>query len=139
MLLLLFLAGGVFAISALVFLFSFIRERKKSREETHGTTTKLWLAAISLMLLYYMTVLYKNEGVFYFPAPFQDYRFSLLDIAAYIPFLLLALIFPLVRITVPVLRASSWSFATKGLFLINMLFYLGFIILFYYWGFYSIF
>ena len=108
---------------------AFIRERKLSNQRDH-TNIKLLLAAISIVLLYYISVLYKIQGVYYAPAPYHDFRFSILNTSAYIPFLLLALIIPLMRINVHVFRDSCWGFFSKGLFAVNNLFYLILIALF---------
>jgi hypothetical protein len=50
---------------------------------------KLLLGLLSAVLCYYCYVLIRNQPIFYFPLPYQDWKFSILNIAAYIPFALL--------------------------------------------------
>lgn len=135
----LFLSGGLFAFSSLYFAVNFLRNRVKVLNQNSGKKAKLMLAATSLILLYYVTVLYKQEAVYYSPAPYKDFQFSVLNIAAYIPFLLLALIVPMIKMNVQAFQFSSWGIFQKSLFTLNNLCYLLFIALFFYWGLYSVF
>jgi hypothetical protein len=139
MLFFLFVGGGLFAFSSLFFFVSFFLKKGLSVQEKANKNIKLLVAVISLLLLYYITVLYQHEAVYYSPAPYKDVRFSMGNIAAYLPFLLLVLIFPLIRLNLQIFRSSSWGFFSKSLFVLNNLFYLAFTALFFYWGFYSIF
>lgn len=136
----LFSCGGVFLFSTLFFLVSYIRNRKAAihiQDSYNGV--KLLLFAISVILLYYVSILVRNQAIFYFPAPYQDSEFSGLTIAAYIPFLLLLLIFPLVRINLKLLYMTTWRTLSKLLFTLNNLIYLTLISFFFYWGLYDIF
>jgi hypothetical protein len=139
LLLFLFFSGGLFAFSSLFFFTKVFMERRELAKEKATINIKILLGVIGLILVYYMTVLYNHQEVFYFPAPYKDFKFSILNIAAYIPFLLLVLIVPLVRMNVRIFSTSSWGSFSKSLFVLNNLFYLTLIVLFFYWGFYSVF
>jgi len=95
--------------------------------------------SLGLIMLYYMYCLITNKALYYSKAPFQDYKFSMQNIAAYIPFLSLLLIIPLFRINFRLYKETTWKIYSKLLFTLNNLTYLGLIILFTYWGLYNIF
>jgi len=131
---------GLFLFSALFFLVSFFRNRKTPVEiKSSYNKIKFLLFILSGVLLYYILALVRNENIFYFPAPYKDYTFSMLNIAAYIPFLVLLLIVPLLRINLKIFREHSWRNFSKWLFALNNLAYLTLMILFVYWGFFDIF
>ena len=90
-------------------------------------------------MMYYMFALVTEVNIFYFPAPYKDYKPSMLDLAAYIPFLTLILIIPLILINKKVFTENAWRNFSKWLFTINNLTYLTLIILFVYWGLYNVF
>ncbi|MDB5240897.1 MAG: hypothetical protein JWP57_1522, partial [Spirosoma sp.] len=115
LLLLVFLSGGLFAFSSLFFFVSFIGDRRKSIYEDPGKRAKLLLTVISILLLYYMTILYRDEGIYFASVPFKGFQFSLHDISAYTPFLLLLLILPLIQMNLLVIQRSSWGFFSKNL------------------------
>ncbi len=122
--------SALFFFSAFAFLISYFRKR---------SSVKLLLFALSLILMYYMFILATEIGIFYSPAPYKDYKFTMLNIAAYIPFLLLLLIVPLLLKSKNVFKNREWSFFPKWLFAVNNLTYIVLIILFSYWGLYSVF
>ncbi len=132
--------AGLFLFSSLFFLITFFRNRKsKAGIKTPFNKIKLLLSLLSVILLYYVFVLATNDGIFYFPAPYKDYKPSLLNIAAYIPFLMLLLIIPLLRINLKVFKENVWRNFSKWLFAVNNLSYLVLIILFAYWGLFNVF
>ena|SRR5215217_4601794 len=94
---------------------------------------------LSLILIYYMFALASEINIFYFPAPYKDYKFSMLDIAAYIPFLILFIIIPLLLINRKVFIENAWPNISKWLFAFNNVVYLTLIVLFSYWGLYNVF
>jgi hypothetical protein len=117
--------AGLFIFSTIFFLISFFRSRKTLNGNTNKLSkVKLFLVAVDIVLLYYVETLVRNEIIFYFPIHF---------VATYIPFLLLILIFPLVRWSSKIFKDHSWSNFSKGLFALNSLSYLALIILFSYW------
>ena len=133
--------GNLLSMCSLVLLFSalfffvtyFIR-----RSSTKYSFVKLMVVALSIILTFYIFILYTNIAIFYSSAPYQDYKFTIQTIAAYIPFLLLLLIIPFLRINFKVFKESSWRFS-KWLFAFTNLTYLTLLILFTYWGLFNIF
>ncbi len=121
---------ALFLFSAFAFLISYFKKR---------ANIKLLLFALSLIMMYYVIVLATEIGIFYNPAPYKDYKFTMLNVAAYIPFLLLLLIVPLLVKNKNVFKNREWSFFPKWLFAVNNLTYIVLIILFSYWGLYNIF
>lgn len=135
----LYLCGGLFVFTALYFAVSFSLNRKATAGAgTNKPASELLLCAISVMLLYYVFALVKNQNIFYFDAPYEDYRFSLLNIAAYIPFIMLLLIIPLIRMNIKVFKKTNWHVFSKALFTLNNLTYLILIGLFAYWGLHNV-
>lgn len=133
-------SGLLLLFSSLFFLVDSFRNRKVALETKNNYLHfKLILFAISSILLYYLSVLKNNQAIFYFPAPYKDYKFSMLNIAAYIPFLLLILIIPLFKMNLKLFKETAWNKFSKWLFTLNNLTYLTFIVLFAYWGLYNIF
>lgn len=126
---------GFFLFSAIFFLISYFRKSAA----THYRYLKLLLFPISLMMTYYAFVLGTKVDVFYFPAPYKDYKFTHLNVAAYIPFILLVLIVPLVVVNIKIFRQGAWLFPSKWLFAMNNIAYIVLIVLFAYWGLYDVF
>lgn len=124
----------LFLISAVYFFVSYFRNRKLKY-----ASTKLLLSAFSVILVFYMLALAREMNIYYFPAPYKDYKPSMLDFAAYIPFLTLLLIIPLLLANKKIVAENSWQKFSKWLFAINNLNYLILIILFAYWGLYNVF
>ena len=124
----------LFLISAIYFLVSYFRNRN-----IKYASYKLLLSALGLIMMYYVFVLATEVNIFYFPAPYKNYKPSLLDLAGYIPFLTLLLIIPLLLINRKVFIENAWRKFSKWLFTINSLTYLTLIVLFAYWGLYNIF
>ncbi|HTE29283.1 MAG TPA: hypothetical protein VK666_02840 [Chryseolinea sp.] len=133
-----YLCAGLFTFSSLFFAFSALRNSKHTPEIRKYTGVKLLIVFLSAILLYYLFALFQNPTIFYFPAPYRDYQFSILNIVAYIPILMALLIVPLLRINLAVIKGRSWHIISKFLFSANNLAYLGLIALFGYWGFYNI-
>ena len=132
--------GGLFLFSSIFFIISFFRNRKAQKGiKNHFNKIKVLLSLMSTILLYYIFVLATNELIFYYPAPYKDATFSLLNIAAYIPFLILLLTVLLLRINLKIFKENAWSNFSKWIFAINNLTYLTLIILFAYWGLFNIF
>jgi len=139
-LLFLYLARGLFLFTTIFYIFSFIlNKRIKVIQKNTFPGIKLGLAAMGILLMYFSMVLAKSEIFFYFPAPYHEPGFSLLNAAAYIPFLLLILVIPFIRWNYMIIRNSNWGIFSKGLFVLNILVYLCLVALFVYWGFYNIF
>lgn len=124
----------LFLISGVYFFVSYFRNRK-----LNYASTKLWLSGFNFILMVFMLVLAREMSIFYMPAPYKYYKPSPLDAAGYIPFLTLLLIIPLFLINKKVIIENSWRIGSKWLFTINNLMYSILILLFAYWGFYTVF
>jgi hypothetical protein len=125
----------LFSFSSLYFLVSFFRKRKTA----NYSIVKLILFSVGIILFYYVLVLVRNENIFYFPAPYKDYKFTMLNVAAYIPFLLLLLIIPLIKVNMRIFKEHAWFNFSKWLFAINNIIYTILLGLFAYWGLFNIF
>ncbi len=122
-----------FTFSFFYFLISYFRNRK-----IEFVNYKLLLATLSLCLVYYMFALATEMGIYYFPSPYKNYKFGLVDLASYLPFLLVLLIVPLLIINRKLFKLDAWNTFSKFLFTANSIVYLILIALFSYWGFYNI-
>lgn len=132
--------GVLFLFSSSYFFVSFFRRKKLGANSKFSFDfIKLLPFSICLILSYYIYVLMKNQAIFYFPTPYKDYEFSILNIAAYIPFLLLLLIFPLVRINFKIFRQNHWGLISKWLLTVNNFGYIILLCLFTYWELFNIF
>lgn len=130
----------LFSFSSLFFLVIFLRNRKSLPQvNSVNPKIKILLFVVSAILLYYANVLSNNQAIFYFPSPYHDWRFSMLNIAAYIPFLMLILIVPLIVQNIKVLKTTAWTTFSKYLFTLNSFTYLALIFLFAYWKLYNVF
>ena len=130
----------LFCFSGLFFLISAFKIKKSKLEIINSTLKiKLVIVGVSIMLLYYSNVLSNNQAIFYFPSPYRDWRFSMLNFAAYIPFLMLVLIGPLITQNIRAFKETVWSTFSKYLLSLNILTYLTLIFLFAYWKLYNVF
>ena len=125
---------GLYVFSGFYFFISYIRKRKVA----NFSKQKLLLCAMSSILFYYLMVLATNMYIFYFPAPYKDYKFSHLNIAAYIPFLSLLLLIPLLITNWKIVKEKSWPLFSKWLFTLNNITFIILIFLFAYWGLYNV-
>lgn len=98
----------------------------------------LLMIPLSIAMSYYIYLLATEMNIYYFPAPYSNGSFSIVSVASYIPFVLLLLIIPLLNINRKILKDSSWAFFPKWIFTLNSVVYLVLIVLFSYWGFYSV-
>lgn len=122
-----------FFCSGLYFLVGFIHRKSPYR------LLKLALSILGFCLTYYMFALSTEMEIYYFPAPYQNYKFGLIDIASYLPFLLLLVIVPLLVINRRIFQEKAWSKFSSGLLFLNNLVFLVLIALFFYWGLYHVF
>ena len=125
---------GLFSFTFPYFLISYFRNKK-----IKFAKYKLLLAILSLFMAFYMIVLQLEIGIYYFPSPYKSYKFGLIDIASYLPFLILLLFIPLLIINRRVLNENKWNLITKFLYTTNNIAFLTLIFLFYYWGLYNVF
>lgn len=127
--------GGLFSFTSLFFLFNFIRTRKSAS----NAIIKLMFFPLGIIMAFYMFSIFRNIGIFYNQAPYKDYIFSIQNIVAYVPFLILLLIIPLCLSNWRIFKTSTWSNFSKLLLTTNNLTFIILICLFCYWGLYSIF
>ncbi len=130
----LFSCAGFFFLSGFIFLVSFFRNRGEKYRYV-----KLLLPQLFWILTFYTLVLIKNDGIYYFPAPYQDYQFSILDVAAYVPFVLLIAAIPLIVVNRNLFRSPLWGRFMRGLFTVTNVAFVLLIIGFGYWGLYNVF
>jgi hypothetical protein len=125
---------GLFAFTSFYFFVSYLRKKKIA----HFSKQKLLICALCSLLFYYLIVLATNMYIFYFPSPYQDYKFSHLNVAAYIPFVTVLILIPLLLTNWKLLKEHTWSLFSKLLFTLNNLVFLILITFFAYWGLYSV-
>lgn len=126
---------GLFAFSGFYFFICYLRKKKSNT----FSNQKILLATLCAALIYYLIVLATNRYIFYFPSPYKDYKFSHLNIAAYIPFLTILILIPLIITNWKLLKEKTWNFFSKLLFTVNNVAFLVLVMLFTYWGLYNIF
>lgn len=124
----------IFLFSAFFFLTGYLRSGKGSPVRM----LKPGLALLDLLLFIYMIILVMNQGIFYFPAPYKDPGSIFVSVFSYLPFVLLLLLIPLIRVVWVLFRRRNWRFFTRILLALNMLVYLVLTGLFTYWGFFDI-
>jgi hypothetical protein len=121
-------AGILFFGSFLYLLVSLV-----NKLQSHYRLFKLGVSTVSLALAVYMFVLLSNEGVFYFPSPYNDGLSILNTVTAYFPIMLLVLIVPLINTTLKIIRRGVWKGLSVWLIAMNNLAYLVLLCLFAYW------
>jgi hypothetical protein len=131
----LLICGGLFFFTSLYFSINLIFHR--------NTTSYIYIKRLffplGIIMAFYMFSLLRNIGIFYDQAPYKDYIFTIQNIVAYVPFLILLLIIPSCISNWRIFKKSTWSYFSKFLLTINNLTFIVLIFLFYYWGLYSIF
>ncbi len=126
--------GLLFFFSTVFFLMSFFKSSTKDY-----AYLKLGLSVFSLALLVYVYVLLRNEGVFYFPSPYNDGHSLLVAATLYLPFILLFVIIPLLLAVVKIFKQKIWRGIVKWVLLANSAAYVMLIGLFAYWRLFDIF
>ena len=131
--------GGMFAFSAVYFLYKYLTINKSIvKSKKSGSVATILMSFVCAMLFYYIIILIKNPPIFYFPSPYKDWKFSMLNIAAYIPFVLPIVLLILFRYNVILFKEQNHDLLSTLLFSINNLTFLILILMFNYWKFYSI-
>lgn len=100
---------------------------------------KLGISALSILLVVYIYVLLRNEGIFYFPSPYNDKHSLIVTLTSYLPFVLLAASITLLIFMVQIFRHKKWKWFAKYLLATNNLAYIILIGLFVYWKLFDIF
>lgn len=126
---------GLFSFSGVFFLWNYFRKKKNMAYNY----SQLIISMLSGILFYYLFTLLTHNTILYSAAPYKDYKFSMLDIAAYIPIVTLPVFIFLLAISRKIIRDSSWTLFSRLLLTANSLAYLGLTGLFSYWELYSVF
>ncbi len=126
--------GLLFFFSSMFFLISFHKSTS-----IHYKYLKLGLSALSIVLCAYQYILILNEGIFYFPSPYNDGHSLSIAISSYLPFILLMAITPLMLVTIKIFKDKEWSGFAKYLLATNNFAYITLIGLFFYWKLYDVF
>lgn len=126
--------GFLFFFSVAYFLISFFKSLN-----TNSRYLKLGISALNISLAVYMYVLLKNEGIFYFPSPYNDKNSLIVSMTSYLPFVLLISIIPLLTVMVKIFRHEKWNWFAKCLLATNNFAYIILIGLFVYWKLFDIF
>lgn len=125
----------LFFVIALLMLISFLLGLRKIKYNA----LKLLIGLIALLMSWQMYVLGTQEGIYYFPAPYNTGTNSIINMAGYLPFAALLLIIPAFVLNYQVIRKKIWGLIpTSAFFLMNMMItccIAGFM----YWKFYDVF
>jgi hypothetical protein len=132
---LLALFSALFSFSVPLFLILFLTKRKTKSY----AALQFWMLPLLIVMAFYMYSLLRNIGIFYFPAPYKDYIFTIQNIMAYTPFVLLLLMWPLLKANINIIKTKSWNIFSTTLLTVNNIAFLALIALFCYWGLYNIF
>lgn len=126
--------GLLFFFSSVFFLISFFKS-----SNTNYKYFKLGISALSIALCVYAYGLLRNEGIFYFPSPYDDGISLIVSLTSYLPFVLLISIIPFLIFMVKIFRQKKWSGFAKWLLATNNFAYIILIGLFAYWKLFDIF
>ena len=124
----------LFSISAVLYLFFWFRSGKTMP----FALIHLLMVPLSLLLMYYMLVLAQNATIYFFPAPYSGSGSALIDAASYIPFLLAALLVPLLLLNRKIWQEASWGLLPRCVFTLNSAAYVLLVGLFTYWALFSV-
>ena len=113
--------------SACYFFISFILKKQAPNY------VKLLLSLSGLLVSYYAYILCTHQSIFYFQAPYEDRFSTIVSLSAYVPNILALIILPFIYWNFRAMKAKSWSFITRNLFLVNNVIYVFLTCLFLYW------
>jgi acyl-CoA:6-aminopenicillanic acid acyl transferase len=126
--------GLLFFFSFVYFLISFFKA-----SNTHYKSLKLGIAALSMALCVYAYVLIRNQGIFYFPSPYNDGQSLIVSMTSYLPFVVLIAFIPLLIFMLKIFRHHHWHGFARWLLATNTLAYSILIGLFAYWKLFDMF
>jgi len=126
--------GFLFFFSSVSFMISFFRSSTIS-----FSFLKPVLSALCMALCVYAFVLLRNEGIFYFPSPYDDGTSLIVSLTSYLPIVLLISIIPLLMGMVKIFRQQTWNSFAKWLLVTNNFAYILLLGLFAYWKLFDIF
>jgi cytochrome c oxidase subunit IV len=124
--------GLFFISSSIYFLINYFKNRKMDKYNR----IKILLIPFSIILFYYMYVLNTNVNIYYFASPYKSSFSSLISLTSYLPYVLLLIIFPLIRINFKLIKEKLWTTFSLVILSLNSLLYLILIGFFVYWRFY---
>lgn len=126
--------GGMFLTIAFFFLLHNIRSSKSSK----FSFIRWLMIPLGCALSYYMYVLLRTTGVYYFPSPYVETGNTLVNLSSYLPYIILLLILPFVIINYRVIKEKLWSRSLRLIFTLNTMLYLLLLYLFQYWKFFHV-
>ena len=126
---------GIFSFS----LFYFLILALKKRIPISFKTNQLILLFLSIILFYYIYILSRHTYIVYYAAPYKDYKFSMLDIASYIPIFTLPFFIIQFISNFKIIQSNQWKRFPTVLFTFNSVAYILLISLFLYWELYILF
>lgn len=127
--------SAIFFLSICYFGISYFKQGKKQAYRS----VRLTLILVGMVLIYYLVVLSMHNIILFSPAPYKDYKFSLLDIASYIPIVTLPVFIYLIYVNWNILRHTYWNLVSMILLSMNSIAYIILIGLFAYWQLYNVF
>ena len=113
--------------SAIYFLISFMRNKDQYNY------VKMLLSMSGFLVSYYVYVLCTHQNIFYFPAPYEDRFSKVVSLSAYVPNILVLITIPFFYWNFLVMKAKSWAFITRNIFILNNVVYVILFCLFFYW------
>mgnify|MGYP003858948519 FL=1 len=125
-------SGLFFLLSSCYFFINYF----KTKNINKYNFIKLLLVPFGFILFFYMFVLNTNINIFYFSAPYKDPSSSIISLSSYIPFVLLALLLPLLAVNYKIIYEKHWGKLASITLSLNNLLYLILIGFFVYWRFY---
>ncbi len=126
----------ILPVLTLMVLFALIRRKM----EGYGLKSlSALLVLMNIPLMYYVFQLSMHQALYFFPAPYKEPQFALINVVSYLPFVLFILIIPMLYANYRIVKnQSGFRFSTLVLSL-NTGVYLLLLVLFGYWGFLNVF
>lgn len=126
--------GLLFFASSIFYFMYFLKSPNKNYKYL-----KAGISVLSAALAVYMFVLLRNQGIFYFPSPYNDSHSFFLAVVSYLPYVLALSIVPLSIISAKIIRQKMWNGFANYLLFPNLFFYLILIGFLAYWKLFGIF
>ncbi|MBL7766385.1 MAG: hypothetical protein JNJ58_09850 [Chitinophagaceae bacterium] len=130
----LMIAALFFAFTSIYFPVSWFKTMN-----TKYARVQLLLSVLSLILIAYLYVLFRNINIYYFSAPYQDRYSFWISCSSYIPIVMGLLILPLSILNYLIIKEKLWKPFPRRLFLVSNITIWLLAGLFAYWGLFSIF
>lgn len=124
------LVGFFFFLSAL---FYFIGGFKKQAIQNQKAL-KVGISFLLVLATLYCLILATNQGIYYFPAPYESPMSFWVSLGAYLPYILTPAFFLLLFIFIRKKATKHWHWLSKTLILLNGIFLFSLFFGFLYWG-----